>query len=240
MSVRNAAIASICLMLSLAAPSWGGAKGDSAKWDLWKDPEVAAPEASGKPAPAEAEAAGQDGGSAPAATAASAASVPAGTGSDYLIGAGDVLDISVWKDEALSRTVVVLADGTFSFPLIGETAAVGRTVAQVKDELAKRLTRFIPELELSVEVKQSNSMMIYVIGRVNAPGRQVLNANVNVLQALAMAGGLNPFASRNKIKVLRKEGGQTVSIPFRYNDVVDGDNLEMNIELRRGDVIVVP
>lgn len=238
MSVRNAVIASICLTLSLAAPSWGGAKktGASAKWDLWSDADVAAAQSGQKEEtpPSQVE-------TVPAtATATAAASVPAGTGGDYLIGAGDILDISVWKDEALSRTVVVLADGTFSFPLIGATVAVGRTVAQVKDDLAKRLIRYVPELELAVEVKQSNSMMIYVIGRVNAPGRQVLNANVNVLQALAMAGGLNPFASRNKIKVLRKEGGQTITIPFRYNDVVDGDKLEMNIELRRGDVIVVP
>ena len=166
--------------------------------------------------------------------------VPVGVDPAYLIGPGDILEISVWKDEALSRAVVVLPDGKISFPLIGEIFVAGRTIGQVKEEITTKLTRYVPELVLSIEVKQSNSMQIYVIGRVNIPGKQVLNSRVNVLQALAMAGGLNPFASRNKIKILRKEGEKTVTIPFRYGDVVDGDNIESNIELQRGDVIVVP
>jgi polysaccharide export outer membrane protein len=168
-----------------------------------------------------------------------AGTVSAGTGAEYIIGPGDFLDVSVWKDEVLSRTVVVLADGTISFPLIGKIRAAGRTIAQVKDEIVKKLVRYYPEPEVNIEVKQSNSMLIYVIGRVNAPGRQVLNANIDVIQALAMAGGLNPFASRNKIKILRKERDKTVVLPFRYNDVIEG-KIETNVELKRGDVIVVP
>jgi polysaccharide biosynthesis/export protein len=166
--------------------------------------------------------------------------VPVGADPAYLIGPGDILEISVWKDEALSRSVVVLPDGKISFPLIGEIYVGGRTIGQVKEELTSKLTRYVPELVLSIEVKQSNSMQIYVIGRVNIPGKQILNSKVNVLQALAMAGGLNPFASRNKIKILRKDGEKTLTIPFRYGDVVDGDNIESNFELQRGDVIVVP
>lgn len=169
----------------------------------------------------------------------SAGSVATGTGAEYIIGAGDFLDVSVWKDEVLSRTVVVLTDGTISFPLIGKITAAGRTVNQVKDEIVKKLVRYYPEPEVNIEVKQSNSMLIYVIGRVNAPGRQVLNANIDVIQALAMAGGPNPFANRNKIKILRKEGGKTVALPFRYDDVIVG-KIETNVELKRGDVIVVP
>ena len=163
----------------------------------------------------------------------------AGTGAEYIIGSGDFLDVSVWKDEVLSRTVVVLSDGTISFPLIGKIRAAGRTVNQVKDEIVKKLVRYYPEPEVNIEVKQSNSMLIYVIGRVNAPGRHVLNANIDVIQALAMAGGPNPFASRNKIKILRKEGGKTVALPFRYDEVIEG-KIETNVELKRGDVIVVP
>jgi polysaccharide export outer membrane protein len=159
---------------------------------------------------------------------------------DYILGPGDVLDISVWKDEALTRSVVVLPDGKITFPLAGDLLAGGRTVAELKKEIARRLERYVPELVLSVEVKQSNSMLIYVIGRVNGPGRQVLNTNVNVLQALAMAGGLNPFAAKDKIKVFRNEHGETRIIPFRYSEVVDGTNLADNIVLKRGDVIVVP
>jgi polysaccharide export outer membrane protein len=98
----------------------------------------------------------------------------------------------------------------------------------------------VPDPVLSLEVKQANSMLIYVIGRVNSPGRFVLNSNVNVLQTLAMAGGLNPFAKKDKIKIFRQEGDRTVIFGFSYKEVVDGNNLEENIQLRRGDVIVVP
>ncbi|MBT0666192.1 polysaccharide biosynthesis/export family protein [Geobacter pelophilus] len=166
--------------------------------------------------------------------------IPLVKAADYLIGPGDQLDIAVWKDEALTRSVVVLPDGKVTFPLAGDILAGGKTVAELKKEISERLARFVPDLVLSVEVRQSNSMLIYIIGRVNAPGRQVLNTNVNVLQALAMAGGLNPFASKDRIKVFRTEHGETRIIPFHYSEVVDGTNLADNIVLKRGDVIVVP
>lgn len=158
----------------------------------------------------------------------------------YIIGPGDVLDISVWKDEALTKSVVVLPDGKISFPLVGVVVAEGRTVVQLKKEIETKLRPYIEDLVLSVEVHQSNSMMVYIIGRVNQPGRQVLNTKVNVLQALAMAGGLNPFANRDKIKVFREENGKKLILPFHYSDVVDGKDLESNVELKRGDVVVVP
>lgn len=159
---------------------------------------------------------------------------------DYLIGPGDVLDISVWKDETLTRQVVVLPDGRISFPLIGEVIASGKTVAQLKKEIAEKLSAFVPDVTLLFEVKQVNSMLIYVIGRVNNPGRFLLNVNVDVLQALSMGGGLTPFAKRDKIKIFRKEGDKTQIFKFHYDDVVEGKNLEQNIILKRGDVVVVP
>ena len=161
-------------------------------------------------------------------------------GPDYLLGAGDVLDISLWKDEALAKSVTVLPDGKISFPLIGEVRAAGRTVADLKQEIAEKIEAYVPNPTLSVEVRQVNSMLIYVIGRVNAPGRFALNTNVNVLQALAMAGGLNPFAKRDKIKILRQESGRTLTFPFQYDEVAEGARLEQNIMLKRGDLIVVP
>ncbi len=166
--------------------------------------------------------------------------IVAGTEADYIIGPGDLMDISVWKDEALTKQVVVLPDNKINFPLIGEVLAGGRTVAQVKKDIEEKLLPYIPEPVLSVEVKQVNSMLIYVVGRVNSPGRFILNTNVNVLQALAISGGLNPFAKRDKIKIFRHEGGKTQIFPFRYDDVADGVTLEQNIQLKRGDVIVVP
>ena len=159
---------------------------------------------------------------------------------DYVIGPGDVLDISVWKDETLTRSVVVLPDGKISFPLIGEVMARGKTVAQLKKEIEGKLASFVPDITLSFEVKQVNSMLIYVIGRVNNPGRFLLNVNANVLQALSMAGGLTPFAKRDKIRIFRQEGDKTNIINFQYDSVVEGKHLEQNIMLRRGDVVVVP
>lgn len=159
---------------------------------------------------------------------------------DYIIGPGDVLDISVWKDEALTRTVVVLPDGTISFPLIGEMKAAGKTLAELKLEAEEKLKRYVQDLVLSVEVKQLNSLVVYVLGRVNSPGRFTYNSNITVMQALAMAGGFNPFAGKNKVKIFRQEGDKTRIIPFRYSDVAEGDRPEENIRLNRGDVIVVP
>jgi polysaccharide export outer membrane protein len=160
---------------------------------------------------------------------------------EYRIGPGDVLNIEVWKDAALSRQVVVLPDGKISFPLIGELTAGDRTVAELKKEIEGNISRFVPDSPLTVEVRQINSLHIYVLGRVNAPGRFVLTSNVTVLQALAIAGGPNAFANRNKIRIFReKRGKTTMSPPFDYDEVTAGRNIETNVLLERGDVIFVP
>ena len=173
-------------------------------------------------------------------TAGAAETAAQAIGQDYVIGPGDVLEISVWKEEALTKLLTVLPDGKISFPLIGEVMASGRTVAQLKKEIETRLARFVPDPVLSLRVHQMNSLMVYVVGKVNNPGRFVLNANVDVLQALAMAGGPNSFAERSQIKVFRKIDGKTKIFDFDYDDVTDGQKLEQNIQLLRGDVIVVP
>lgn len=172
-------------------------------------------------------------------TALLVASSPAGA-ADYIIGPGDQLGIEVWKDPALTRVVTVLPDGKISFPLIGELEAGGKTVAQLKKEIEQKIARYVPDSTTTVEVRQSNSLHIYVLGRINAPGRLILNANVNVLQALAIAGGPNTFANRTRIRIFRQEGGKTLSFPFNYDDVTAGKELQMNIEVKRGDVIFVP
>ena len=166
-----------------------------------------------------------------------ASAVPGG---DYVIGPGDILDISVWKDEALTRQVAVLPDGKITFPLINEVVAGGKTVAQLKADLEKKLSRFAPGVDLSLLVSQVNSMLIYVIGRVNNPGRFVLNGNINALQALAMAGGFTEWAKKNKIKIFRETKDKTEVIPFSYDDIVKEKNIDSNIKLKRGDIIFVP
>ena len=174
--------------------------------------------------------------------AAAAANVAAAMDSEpeYILGPGDQIDIAVWKDETLTKSVIVLPDGKISFPLIGEIKAAGRTVPQLKQEITKKISPFAPDPIISIEVRQVNSMLVYVIGRVNTPGRFSLNTNVNVLQALTIAGGLNPFAKRDKIKIFRREGAKTTIFRFKYDEVVEGAELEQNIILQRGDVVVVP
>ena len=157
----------------------------------------------------------------------------------YEIGAGDVLDISVWKNPDLTRQVVVLPDNTIRLPLVGEIKTGGRTLAWLETNLETRLEKFISDPELSISLVQVNAMIIYVIGKVNGPGRFKIAENVDVLQALAMAGGLNVFAKDNEIKIFRKQGSKTQIFKFDYDAVSQGKDLEQNITLERGDVIVV-
>ena len=160
--------------------------------------------------------------------------------SDYRIGPGDVLNIAVWKDEALSQELPVLPDGTLHFPLVGKLKAGGKSLDEFRLELEKKIARYVPEPVLSVSLTQINSMMVFVVGRVNTPGRFMINTHVNALQALAMAGGPNPFAKRNKIKIIREENEKTLIFDFPYEDITRGERLEYNILLKRGDVMVVP
>ena len=161
------------------------------------------------------------------------------TVADYAIGPGDILEISVWKNEALTRQVVVLPDGTISFPLVGRFTAGGKSVAQLMAEMEKKISRYVPEPELTIIVQQVNSMVVYVIGKVNRPGHIPLNRNISVLQALAMAGGLNIFADHTDIQVVRKSKTGTIIIPFNYKAVTEDNMMEGNIQLQRGDVVVV-
>jgi polysaccharide export outer membrane protein len=162
-------------------------------------------------------------------------------GDAYVIGPGDRIDISIWKEPALTRTVTVLPDGSISFPLIDQIQAEGLTVDALKSEIEKRIVRFVPDPNLSVAVNTVGSLYVYVIGKVHNAGRFELNTRINVLQALAMAGGLNPFANEEEIKIFRETGdARTIQFEFSYQEVSRGRNLEQNIRLERGDVILVP
>lgn len=158
----------------------------------------------------------------------------------YQLGPEDVLMVSVWKDEHLTREVVVRPDGIFSFPLVGEIQAEDRTVEDIRVELVKRLTKYIPNPSVSVSVVKVMSYKIYVVGRVNKPGEYLIGHYTDVLQALSLAGGLTPFASENNIKVIRRVKGQQQVFPVRYADLRKGEDLDQNILLQRGDVVMVP
>ena len=159
---------------------------------------------------------------------------------DYYLQPGDVLSISVWKEEDLQQVVLVRPDGGISFPLTGDIQASGKTVEQVRQIITRKLGKLIPDVQVSVALQELNGNLIYVVGKVNRPGVYPFNQNVDVLQALGMAGGATAFAALNDIKVLRREGGQLKSISFRYGDMEKGKNLQQNIILQSGDTVLVP
>jgi polysaccharide export outer membrane protein len=170
-----------------------------------------------------------------------AASVPAVVADAYRLGPEDILDIAVWKEPDLSRKdVLVRPDGGISFPLIGEVQVAGRSVADVRHELAARLRSFLPDPVVSVSLVKILYQRVYVIGKVNKPGEFMMGRQLDVLQALSMAGGLTPFAAANDIRIVRREGGEQVTLPFHYSRIEKGDGLEQNILLRPADVVVVP
>ncbi|MGC4095799.1 MAG: polysaccharide biosynthesis/export family protein [Nitrospira sp.] len=158
----------------------------------------------------------------------------------YRLGAEDMVLVSVWKDEQLTREVVVRPDGMFSFPLVGDIQAEDRTVEEIRNDIVRRLTKYIPNPNVSVSVTKVISYKVYVVGRVNKPGEYLIGHYTDVLQALSLAGGLTPFAAENDIKVMRRVRGEQYAIPFRYGDVRKGRDLEQNIVLQRGDVVMVP
>ncbi len=158
----------------------------------------------------------------------------------YKVLPGDMLQISVWGEENLQEEVLVRPDGAFSFPLCGDISARNRSVNELQEEITKRLSRYISNPVVTVSVAQVLGNKVYVIGQVTRPGVFVVNPQVDVLQALSMAGGTTPFASLNDIKILRRTGDRQQALQFRYNEVVKGRNLEQNVILQSGDVVVVP
>jgi len=160
---------------------------------------------------------------------------------DYTVNPGDELDISVWKEPELTKTVIVRPDGKFSFPLAGEVTAVGRNMAQIQTELTSKLTKYIPEPVITAALKTMDGYRIYVLGQVTKPGPYVMNPRLNVLQALSVAGGMTPFAAVNDIIIMRGTNSTNQRVlQFRYGEVSHGKNLQQNIPLEAGDVIVVP
>ena len=162
------------------------------------------------------------------------------TSDTYLMQPGDLLEVSVWGEDYLERDVAIQPDGMISFPLAGVLPAAGGDVRQLQAKLAERLSQYIPDPVVTVSIKDIRGNRIYVIGQVQRPGHFVMNPTVDVVQALALAGGTTPFAALNDIRILRRTGGRLTSIEFRYGDVEKGRNLQQNIILQSGDVIIVP
>ena len=170
--------------------------------------------------------------------AVSAAAAPAAD--TYLLQPGDVLQVSVWKEAELSGEILVRPDGGISLPLVGDIPAAGHSTEEVRTVLDQRLRQYVPDPAVTVSVKQTQGNQIFVIGKVNRPGQYPMIRPVDVMQALSLAGGPTPFASLNKIRILRRQGDREIAIAFHYSAVEHGHDLQQNIVLQSGDTVVVP
>lgn len=158
----------------------------------------------------------------------------------YLLGSEDVLEVLVWRDEGLSRTVSIRPDGKISLPLIGDVPAAGFTPVQVRDLIIERLREYKETPEVSVIVKEINSLSVFVLGEVLRPGKLQLRSKTTLLQAITLAGGFTQYADTDKILVLRREGGHETRLRISYKEIITGKNPAANMVLQRGDTIVVP
>jgi len=188
-------------------------------------------------------AAAQSAATAPAPVASSSSAsehAPAVTPAGYVIGPEDVLSIVFWRDKDLSAEVIVRPDGRISLPLLNEFDAAGLTTAQLREQLVAAADRYVQDPIVSVIVKQINSRRVFITGMVNKPGPYSLMSATTVVQLIAMAGGLQDYADREKVVVMRTENGRAVSYRFNYKQVIGGKNLKQNIELKPGDTVIVP
>jgi polysaccharide export outer membrane protein len=158
----------------------------------------------------------------------------------YRVQPGDVLTISVWKEHDLQGEILVRPDGGLSFPLAGDVNADGKTTQELTDALVEKLKKFIPDPVVTVAVKTIGGNRVYVLGKVNRPGEFMFSKPVDVMQALALAGGATPFAQVNDIRILRRQAGELRSLPFKYSEVERGKELAQNVLLQSGDTVVVP
>lgn len=159
---------------------------------------------------------------------------------DYLIGVEDRLQVAVWREPDLNRTVLVRPDGKITFPLIGDLQAVGRAPRQLAEDIGRSLTRFLKEPVVTVTVEEINHFRVYVLGEVGRQGELQLRKPTRLLQVLALAGGLTQYANRGDIILIRDENGKELRQRIDYRKIVNGDRPDLNIFLKPGDTIFVP
>lgn len=164
---------------------------------------------------------------------------------DFLLGPEDVLEITVWRNQDLSRQTVVRPDGMVSMPLIGDVLASGMTATQLASKIADRLKEFKESPAVSVSVKEVNSYNVFILGEVQKPGKYQLKTHTSVLQAIAIAGGFSIYASKNKMQVVTTEVNgdgrpHEIRIPVRYDELLSGKGEGGNFVLKSGDIVVVP
>ncbi len=159
---------------------------------------------------------------------------------NYVIGAQDVLDISVWKEPEVSRVVPVRPDGKISLPLLNDVQAAGLTPDALAQQITESLKKYVTNPQVTVIVTTINSQRVYLLGEVSRPGAFPMIPGMTVLQAISSGGGFTQYARTNKVYVLRNENGKQVKYPFNYKEVINAKKPEQDIPLKAGDTIVVP
>jgi polysaccharide biosynthesis/export protein len=159
---------------------------------------------------------------------------------NYVIGPQDVLDVSVWKEPELTRTVPVRPDGKISLPLLNDVQAAGLTPSQLTSQITVSLGKYMNSPQVTVIVTAVSSQRIYILGEVTRPGAYTMIPGMTILQAISNGGGLTQFANRKRIYVMRTENGKTQKYFFNYKDVLEGKRPDEDVTLRPGDTIVVP
>lgn len=160
---------------------------------------------------------------------------------DYLLAPGDLVEITVWKEEGLQKQETLVApDGNINFPLVGTIMAAGKPIAALEEAIARKLADYIADPVINVKLLHNNGHTIFVIGKVTRPGQYPANRRIDVMQALSLAGGLTVYADEGSIHVLRRVGNSIKVFPFDYDEVLNGKHLEQNILLEAGDTVTVP
>lgn len=175
-------------------------------------------------------------------TAGATAGLPSSATNDpnYVIGPQDILDVDVWKEPEITRTVPVRPDGKISLPLLNDVQAAGLTPTQLSAHITSELKKYITDPQVTVIVSKINSQRVYILGNVARQGGYALLPQMTVLQALSDAGGFSTFANRKGVYVIRQENGKQKKFLFNYDDVVKGKHIDENILLKPGDTIIVP
>ena len=164
-----------------------------------------------------------------------------GSSNDYKIGAGDILEITIWKEPDLSRAeVLVRTDGKVSFPLLNDVQAAGLTPLEMKRNMEVGLKEFISNPFVTITVRSPESQKIYILGEVMNTGEYPLTKNLTVLQAFALAGGFTTWASKKEIILMRKEGGKEKIYRINYKNIIKGKDISQNLKLKADDTIIVP
>jgi polysaccharide export outer membrane protein len=158
----------------------------------------------------------------------------------YQLRQGDTVLISVWREDTLQRQVVVLPDGSITFPLIGRVEVAGLSTTEVENKVIKKLKEYFPEPIVTVVIVGIDGNRAYITGKVMHPGPLILSGPISVLQAISLVGGLDRFADESGIKVIRAISNEQKILPVNYKEIISGKNMSTNVQLKAGDTIVVP